>query len=312
MAYVGEVPWHGLGNRVEDLVTAEEMAVAAGIDWQVSKKPMFFLGDDDDVHQVGSKHALVRSNDQKVLSVVGENWAPVQNSEMLAFMREFAGAGGATLETAGSLRGGKVVWGMARLAREFEVKKGDRVRGYVLFSSPHEAGRASTIRTTSVRVVCMNTMMAAMREGTVEYRQSHSRDFDYKAAQKAIADANDAIGEFEKRAHILSDFNIGLEDAITKVLMPVFFPDDIEDLELMATIANDTESQPKVLQQIINSMTNAPGADLGTGWGVLNGVTHWADHVAGNSADTRLTRSWSGDLLARKAEVEQKLLELAQ
>jgi hypothetical protein len=39
MAYVGEVPWHRLGKRVPGDVTAENMIVAAGLNWKVKKVP---------------------------------------------------------------------------------------------------------------------------------------------------------------------------------------------------------------------------------------------------------------------------------
>ena len=42
MAYAGEVPWHGLGVQVEENLTPDEMLVAAGLDWTVSKRHMFY------------------------------------------------------------------------------------------------------------------------------------------------------------------------------------------------------------------------------------------------------------------------------
>ena len=43
MAYAGEVPWHGLGVKVDDTMTPEEMLEAADLDWTVSKRPAYTL-----------------------------------------------------------------------------------------------------------------------------------------------------------------------------------------------------------------------------------------------------------------------------
>ena len=42
MAYAGEVPWHGLGTQVSADLSPQEMLVAAGLDWQVVKKPLLY------------------------------------------------------------------------------------------------------------------------------------------------------------------------------------------------------------------------------------------------------------------------------
>ena len=35
MMFVGETPWHGLGNQVDEGVTVNDAVVAAGLDWEV-------------------------------------------------------------------------------------------------------------------------------------------------------------------------------------------------------------------------------------------------------------------------------------
>lgn len=314
MAYANEVPWHGLGGRVDTDASVEEMLEAAGLNWNVNLYPLQADVEGETV-DVPGRFALIRDTDKKVLTVTGRSWKPLQNSDTLGFMRNYVAAGDATLETAGSLRGGKIVWGLARLNHEFEVRKGDKVRGYLLITSPHEVGRAITVRTTTVRVVCANTMAMANHagNGSTHYRQSHLTAFDEAAAKDAVGNAHEQLAQAERTAKTLDALKLSLSDTVEKVLAPVFCPQALEDEDMMAAIQLP-ETQPKNLREIINSINNAPGnAEVaGTGWAVMNGVTHWADHVFGHNAATRMYRAWMADNANHKIEVEQKLLELAQ
>ena len=71
MAYVGEVPWHGLGKRVPSDVSPEQMLKAANLDWEVVKRPLFFT-DSNNSPVLTSSNALVRSTDDKVLTIISE------------------------------------------------------------------------------------------------------------------------------------------------------------------------------------------------------------------------------------------------
>lgn len=312
MAYANQVPWHGLGANVNPESSIEEMLEAAGLNWQLERKPLFAdMGDDEDPLEIEGKAAWIRNTDRKVMAVAGKQWRPLQPADTLGFMRDYVEAGAATLETAGSLREGKIVWGLARLKHDFEVRPGDQVNGYLLITSPNEVGRAITVRTTTVRVVCANTMAMAER-GAAQYRQNHLTDFDVAAAKEAVGRAHEQLAQAERNARTLDSLKLSSSDAVTKVLAPVFFPEIAEDDELLAAIQLP-ENQPKKLQQILASVEGAPGNKeiAGTGWAIMNGVTHWADHVYGHNAATRMMRSWNGDNANHKLEVERRLLELA-
>ena len=114
MAYAGELPWHGLGVKVAEDLTPREMQEAAGLDWTVEKLPMFANKGGTDI-RIPSQQALVRSTDNKVLSVIGQNWEPVQNDEAFDFFVDFVKQGNMQMHTAGSLQDGKMVWALAKV-----------------------------------------------------------------------------------------------------------------------------------------------------------------------------------------------------
>jgi phage/plasmid-like protein (TIGR03299 family) len=310
IAYANEVPWHGIGAQLSDTATPEEFLKAAKLDWTVDLKPLKADVGDGEMIDVPGRFALVRSSDRKIMTVTGASWKPLQNADTLDFMTRYCQAGGAKMETAGALRDGQIVWGLARLAHTFEVRPGDKVTGYLLITSPHVVGQAIRVRTTTVRVVCANTMALAEQGAEVHYRQSHLTEFDVAAAKAAVEQAHEQLAECERRAKTLDSLKLTMEDAVRKVLVPVFLPDVATDSEVIKDIMR-ADVMPKKISEILQSIQFGPGATPDTGWGVLNGITHWADHVQGHGPESRMYRSWIGDYGRNKLKAEQLLFELA-
>lgn len=301
MAYTGQVPWHGLGETFGPNATPEEVVAKAGLNWTVDPHHLAFW-DGSDYQIIPNQRAFVRSSDQKALTVASSEWRPLQNVDLIGFMKDYLDAGGATLETAGSLRGGSVVFVLAKINRSFEVSRGDRVEGYLLGVSPHKVGSAIKFYDTAVRVVCANTIAMATNGNLPIYQQSHLGDFDTLAAKAAVASTIEALGRAEGRAKTLKSLKISVAEAMENVLLPAFgWLDD--DGEVSKSRVSDAETLTRAIRE-------APGADPGTGWGALNGVTYYTDHLAGREASGRLFRSWLGDLKNVKLEVEKGLLEL--
>ena len=111
MAYAGEVPWHGLGVKVDDTLTPQEMVVAAGLDWTVSKRQLFTHAEPDinasnDLVAVDNYSVLVRDSDNKTFGPCGPRFIPSQNGDAFEFFKKFTDAGQKKMETSGSLKGG--------------------------------------------------------------------------------------------------------------------------------------------------------------------------------------------------------------
>ena len=100
MAYAGEVPWHGLGVPVSNDLSPTMMMEKAGLNWQVREVDNFIEFDGE--RKFTGQKSLVRETDGKILTTVGENWNPVQNSEAFEFFSEYVLAGDMEMHTAGS------------------------------------------------------------------------------------------------------------------------------------------------------------------------------------------------------------------
>ena len=212
-----EIPWHKIGEVTEGALSSKEAIVKAGLDWQVNKVPTYARVGEIEVPT--GQEALVRSSDNKVLTQVGKNWHPVQNEEAFEFFSEYCLAGDMSMETAGSLRDGKMVWGLAKVNESFDIGKNDQVDSYLLFANPHEYGKSIDIRFTPIRVVCNNTLSMALasvkNQGT---KLNHRKVFDANHVKETMGLASEKFAQYKDVAQFLASKNFS-----AKALVPVSY-----------------------------------------------------------------------------------------
>lgn len=303
MAFHGDTPWHGLGVPVSGDLTPAEMLVAAGLDWPVEKRQTYFKRADGSFRATPGQFALVRKTDGQFLSAVGSSYIPVQNADAMEFFRQFSEAGDLTMETAGSLSNGRYVWALARMKQDFYVGKGkkDEIRPYLLLSSPHVAGNALILQPTAVRVVCWNTIQAALPNSTHgrlrgdehSFRLNHANKFDDDAKARAaefVGLASTQMKEFATAATFLSTKKASHE-AVEQFFFTILQYDPVK-------AAAESKAEPRMLPKLRASLEYGPGANLataaGTWWGAVNAVTEVIDHELGSDRDKALTSAWFG------------------
>lgn len=140
--------------------TARELLEAAGLSWSVELVPAFAEG-----RAIPRARAVVRSDRREPIAVVGLRYAPVQNADAFAFLDGLVGAGRAVYETAGMSGGGRRVWVQARLPGDVWVTREDNVGKYLTLVNSHDGGGSLRAFFTPRRIVCSNTLRAALREG---------------------------------------------------------------------------------------------------------------------------------------------------
>lgn len=309
MAYVGETPWHGLGKRVPADVSPEQMLKAANLDWTVEKRPLFYNTKTGPI--LTKTNALVRSTDEKVLTIISDNWNPVQNLEAFEFFNDFVMAGDMEMHTAGSLRDGKMVWAMAQIKDSFELFGGDKVEGYLLFSNPHEFGRSIDVRFTPVRVVCNNTLTMAL-EGKAKHavKVSHRIKFDGDEVKETLGIAKDQLQRYKEQALFLGKKKYKKENLVEYFnrVFPSLSKDEFKKQDLTKAPVSRQAEEAMVL------LHTQPGANFAEGswWQAFNTVTYMADHKLGRSQDSRLTSSWYGLNRAKKEKALDLAIEYAE
>ena len=307
MAYAGETPWHGLGVQVPADLAPAQMLEKAGLDWTVEKIPAFA--------EIGGKKtsvgwsALVRSNDEKVLSVVSNDWNPVQNHEAFEFFHEYCAVGDMEMNTAGSLRDGQIVWGLAKVKQSFELFKGDTVESYLLFTNPHKFGQSIDVRFTPIRVVCNNTLTLSLEQKADRVvKKSHRTQFDPNMVKEQLGIATDKLAKYKEMAQFLGSKRYNTE-SLTDYFNKIF-----------PVIAYNKEKGPqrkilsKSAERALEVIHTQPGANYAEGswWQAFNAVTYLTDHEIGRSTDTRLQSAWFGPNKNLKLKALETAVEMAE
>lgn len=295
-AWTGEVPWHGLGVRVPNDLTPEQMMKAAGLDYTVSKKRAFIDMEGERVPLENSQ-ALVRDDTGEILTTVTDGWIPHQHRDVFSFFREFVLSGEMEMHTAGALRAGKsgiMAWMLAKMDDSFTLFEGDQVDSYLLFTNPHVYGKAITVMFTPIRVVCSNTLtMALAGLDSPAVRFTHRSEFDPKIVKKVLGLASKENDHYRWAAEKLAAVKVTRENMIE--YFNSLFP------------APDSKNMSLPAETCLDLVAAQPGAQYaeGTLWPAFNAVTHFVDFKYGkpkkesndndpHEVDRRLHASWYG------------------
>ena len=309
MAYAGEVPWHGLGVPVSNDLTPHQMMEKAGLNWQVKEVDNYVKFNGKELF-TGQK-SLVRETDGRILTTVGENWNPVQNETAFEFFSEFVMEGNMEMHTAGSLKDGQMVWALAKVKDSFELFGGDTVESYLLFSNPHQYGKAIDVRFTPIRVVCNNTLTLSLEsKAERSVRIGHRVEFDPSEVKQTLGIAAEKLETYKDMATFLGKKRF-TPDSYIEYLNTVF-PRTADKKVQGKALSVDTLSRNAKLAY--DALESQPGANFAEGswWQAFNSVTFITDHVQGRNEDNRLYSSWFGGNQTRKRDALKTAIEFAE
>lgn len=268
MFSVRETPWHGLGEIIQEAPTSADALRIAGLDWTVESKPIQVCGG----KKIPDYSANVRSKDGAVLGVVGGRYKIVQNSEAFAFTDSIIG-GEVRYETAGSLNGGRRVWMLAKM--EGHTIGGDEVEPYLCFTNTHDGSGAVKAIMTPIRVVCNNTLNAALSSAKRSWSMRHTNNID-----KRLEEAKEVLGLAQNYMVELADY---AEVAIkTKLSDPEleYILNGIFKVDPNAKNKELQEQRAKANKEAFYVCYAAPDIAKfqGTAWGAINAMSDLVGH----------------------------------
>lgn len=293
-----ELPWHGLGTITSGVLTADEAIIAAGLDWTVDKEPKYRQLNGEFV-PVPNEFFNVRSSDMKILGNVTDSFHNLQNREAFGFADNMVDSGSAKYETAGALRGGKVIFITMKVPTEMLVAGEDAHELYLILRMGHDGSMAITAEVTPIRIVCMNTLKLASAAATQRWSIRHTSTMEGKLT--AARESLKLTFKYAEEFVVLGD-----------QLVNVHVTDDM----LIKLLEDTLPARPKTPENIEHIMhlfreSDNIGNFRNTGWGALNALTEFTDHGRDTKSQEAVFHNiMNGEIASQRDKLTRSLLSL--
>jgi len=344
MAFVGQTPWHGLGNELTPNQPIEVWAQQAGMDWRIESSDVSYMAQNEKGQSIimpfEEQRVLYRSDTHAPLSVVSQRFQEVQPMEILHFYKDLTEQSGFELETAGVLKGGKKFWALAKTGQSSALKGKDISNGYILLATACDGTLATTAQFTSIRVVCNNTLAIALKAHNSTANNAgvvkvpHSTRFDAEKVKQQLGISVRAWDEHmyemkqlsqrkvtqqEAAAYFDAVFNntslsiAEQDESIVQFYRNAAMPNQVPVISTTNKADNKTEPNGRAMSKVMTMFNgHGRGAELSsakdTAYGLLCSITEFVDHERrAMSQDYRLDSAWFGT----GAAIKQRGLEQA-
>ncbi|MEX6690022.1 DUF932 domain-containing protein [Danxiaibacter flavus] len=309
---VQEKPWHSLGKIVTDYPPSAEALQFAGLDYTVQKRELFTHSSSEtdtpeptqEKIKVPDYYATVRADNNAVLGVVGKDYKVVQNVDAFSFFDEIVGGGeGILYETAGALGKGERIFITAKLPSYIKVDNDDLIENYVFLTTSHDGSGSIIAAFTPVRIVCNNTLNAALRNcsNVIKIRHTANAIERLKEAHKVMGMVNTLTPTIESIFNQFSKIRISdpqVMELIRRAMCPnkeVLAKLEFGKLDETSTIFQNMCNQ--VYEYAMTSETQQLETTKGTLFGAYNAVTGYFQNVRNyKDADTKMNSILCGGI----------------
>jgi len=305
---VKEKAWHNLGQVIEGYPTSAEALKFAGLDYSVEKRKLFTYDSENNngdpesdilIPEIEVEHffATVRKDTDEVLGVVGKDYEVVQNVDAFAFFDSIVGGDGIQYETAGALGKGERIFITAKLPDYITVGRDDLIEQYLFLTTSHDGFGSITAAFTPVRVVCQNTLNAAIRNCSNSIKIRHTA-----SVKERLEQAHKVMGISYKLADYLEQaFNHWTQVKITdkelrKLIQLAMVPNREVLQNLQAGNEVDlsthyTNTCDSVFEYAMNNESQQMETTKGTVFGAYNSVTGYFQNVKNYKDDETKVKS---------------------
>ncbi len=293
---VKEKAWHGLGQIIEGYPTSQEALKFAGLDFSVEKRRLFTYDNqnqngnpDTDIIipeiEVPNFYATVRTDNETVLGVVGKDYEVVQNVDAFSFFDSIVGGDGIQYETAGALGKGERIFITAKLPEYIRVGKDDLIEQYLFLTTSHDGFGSITAAFTPVRIVCQNTLNAALRthSKSIKIRHTANAKDRLEQAHKVMGISNHLAGQLEQIFNNWSKVRI-TDPEVKKLIQLAMVPHK----EVLRNIQNNNQDDlstcfknmcDSAFEYAMSNPSQQEETTRGTLFGAYNAVTGYFQNV---------------------------------
>jgi phage/plasmid-like protein (TIGR03299 family) len=269
----GEKAWHGLGQYVSEAMTSEQAIELGGLNYTVEKRPLYAPGWAGTMVEAEGHYGNVRTDNNEILGIVKGRYRIVQNKDAFGFFDTIIDRGEAIFETAGALGKGERIFVTAKLPEDMLVR-GEKVEKYIMLTNSHDGTSTIIAGFTPIRVVCNNTLTAALKNLDNKVSISHTA-----SAESRLKEASRVMGIASK---YMDEVNMTFESMTTRKLsdlemkyfietvMKTSMKEDKSDKEASTRMKNLVD---QVYSFAISHPTQTTEAAYRTLWGAYNGIS---------------------------------------
>jgi len=271
--YIGDgAAWHQKGVVVDGLFDAATVIKSIDFDFPVELVPLY-TGDGEKV----DRFATIRTDREighphRILGVVGPRYTVVQNADAFTFFDKVVGEGEAIYTSAGILGHGERMFLVAEIPGEFYVED-DKFEQYVVLNNSHDGTYALRVLSTSVRVVCQNTLSWALRQHKAKASLRHTKNVHTR-----MIDAAEVLGlateSFKQQQELFRQL---VSKDITHELFSQYvdevFPSAAEE------VGSRTLAHREEVMALIDHPWNTTKGIKHTWYAALQATTQYVDHA---------------------------------
>jgi len=282
-ASANEPAWHGLGQIVRGIMTAEEAIKNANLDYEVEKAKVSFTSKDQILNEIDRYYATYRNDNNAYLGMVKSRYEIVQNASAFAFFDSLIDKGEAIYETAGVLGAGERIFLLAKLPDDIKVG-GEAINKYILLMNSHDGSSSVIAGMTNVRVVCNNTLQAALKglENRVSITHTSTANDRLKEAYKVMKLESEYSNQVAEIFNRMTDVKMS-SDEYVNFFEKVYTPDyaqvplnEEEKKEMSTRMKNMIESTYEFSQ--VHPTQQTPES-TNTLWGAYNAVSGYYNYI---------------------------------
>lgn len=310
-AAYGEPAWHGLGKIVNEAMTSEQAIKMANMDYTVKKGNIQYFDDEGMPVQIDGVYANYREDNGAFLGLVKSRYEIVQNVDAFGFFDAIIDSGEAIFHTAGVLGKGERIFVLAKLPEDFRIG-GEVIQKYILLTNSHDGNSSVIAGMTNIRVVCNNTLQAALKGLTNKVSIGHVTGAKEKLQQahKVMGLASTYNQEVQEIFNRMTDKKM-TEGEYREFFQSVFTPeykDEQEEKTISTKLANMIDS---TTQFAMTHNTQTTDESKGTLWGAYNAVSGYYNYLKNyDSAEAKFNSQFFGTANNKMLKSFSKAVEL--
>ena len=292
-----EKAWHGLGQIVETAMTSAEAIKLANLDYQVDKSEVTFITNNEP-NIIDGYYATYRKDTNQYLGMVKSRYEIVQNIEAFGFFDSIIDEGEAIFQTAGVIGNGERVFITAKLPDDFQVGN-EKIEKYIMLMNSHDGSSSIVAGMTNIRVVCNNTLQAALKglENKVSIDHVSGAQNKLKEAHRVMGIASKYNSEVSDIFNSMVDFKMDekqYNDFFYKILKPEYktVMTAVEEKEMSTRLKNMVNATTEFA---FTHPTQTTDETKNTLWGAYNAVSGYYNYIKEYpSAESKFTSQFLG------------------